>query len=350
MPKGSVAIRADGGQGVGMGHIVRTVPIAHELNKLGIDTLYVCADSAVKRYIESLGFPCAVLDTDRTHLVSELPRMKDLIKSRGVDFILCDSFYANNDYFKCLAEDCLVGAMAYGKRFTEGLDLVVSYSPLTDVDWYKEAFTADTRMLLGPRFVPLRAAFSKTPVRSCSPSVRDVLIMAGGEDRYRVCPKLVSIMLADGFWDDVRFHVVSSLDFECAASRVSVYRALDDSEMADLMTRCDLAISAAGNAVYELAALRVPMIVYAISDEQAEQGNKGAFLRWVGDLRTSTKDAVGWSKLNDVSSIAREVSENPEERFSMALAARKAGIDGLGASRIAAGIHKLLYGGNRINC
>lgn len=348
MTKLKVAIRADGGCDIGLGHIMRTAPIAMSLKNRGIETLYLCSDDAVQGLIEELGFPCVVLSSNRSHLIDEVPKIAEAVKCFGIGFVLVDSFSASNEYFRKLSRFCHVGTVAYGKRFTDALSLVISYSPLTDFEWYARNFTERTRLLLGAKYVPLRPDFAQTVERDYYASVRDVLILAGGEDRLGVCDALVNTMIVDHAWDDVKLHVVSSarsvLMHSLTSSRVLLNSHLDGRAMAGLMRCCDLAITASGNTVYELAALGVPMIAFATSDEQAEQGNKGDFLCWLGDVRDETHFGVNEAKIAEISSAALAISRSPVERKRLGSAAKAAGIDGNGAERIAKEIENLLLG------
>lgn len=341
-----VAIRADGGCGIGLGHIMRTAPIALALKRRGVEAIYLCSDDMAQSVIEDLGLQCVSLGTDRSNLITEVPTIEKIAERVGVRFILVDNFSANNEYFRGLARFCHVGAMAYGKRFTEALDLIISYSPLTDFEWYAHAFSERTRLLLGLRYIPLRPDFSQRVERDYRATVRNLFISAGGEDRLGVCASIIKAMAGDRAWDNVRFHVVGNgravETDDSASERVLFYSHLDGRAMASLMMHCDLAITASGNTVYELAALGVPMIAFATSDEQAEQGNKGDFLHWLGDIRDATHAGVNKVKIEEISSEAYFIANSPEERERLGSAAKAAGIDGNGADRIAEEIQKLL--------
>ena len=348
MNKQTVAIRADGGCGIGLGHIMRTAPIAMGLRRRGVETIYLCSDDAVRSVIEELGFHYVNLDSDRSNLIAEIPKVSEVVERIGISFVLVDNFSASNEYFKGLSRFCRVGAMAYGKRFTDALDLIISYSPLTDFEWYARSFAKRTRLLLGAKYIPLRPDFAQSEERDYRAPVRDVFITAGGEDRFGVCAALIETMATDRAWDDVVFHVVSNIRavgiYGFANGRALLHSHLNGCAMADLMRRCDLAITASGNTVYELAALGVPMIAFAISDEQVEQGNKGDFLRWLGDIRDTDYIGVSKTKVEEISSVALAIASSPWERARLGSAAKAAGIDGNGADRIAEEIQKLLLG------
>ena len=346
MSRSKIAIRADGGCGIGFGHIMRTAPIAMELRRKGVDAIYICSDDAVRGVMEDLGIPCIILDSDRSNLIAEMPKIENVIEHSGVNFVLVDTFSANNEYFKGLSKFCRVGAMAYGKRFTEALDLVISYSPLTDFEWYARTFSERTRLLLGAKYTPLRPGFARSVERDYCEPVTDVFIAAGGEDRLGACAALIETMTAERAWDNVTFHVVSNVRLvgmcESPSDRVKFYSHLDGCAMADLMGHCDLAITASGNTVYELAALGVPMIAFATSDEQVEQGNKGEFLLWLGDIRDETRVEINKAKVREISSVALSIADSPRERERLGFAAKAEGIDGNGAERIAEEIQRLL--------
>lgn len=124
--------------------------------------------------------------------------------------------------------------------------------------------------LTGPEWHPMRRAFWEGRVRHYeSQKVRRCLILAGGVDSRGVIPTLAKAALA--CLPAVRLDIVGGstevwLDHKSADIRVHPH--LSAEEMRDLMTASDLAISAAGQTIYELARCGCPAVLVGIAENQ----------------------------------------------------------------------------------
>lgn len=333
-----IVIRADGSESVGMGHVMRTLAIAEALQTLGAIVLYVCADEMAKVTIESKGFKVVALGTDPADLEDELHRLSALLKSVNARFVFVDSFCATNSYFEAIQAMCPVGSFAFGRKFSRSLDLVVSYLPSADKGWLEDSFGGDgTTLLLGERYVPIRREFRNVRRRDLANRIESVLIMAGGSDRLGMCARVLARLRRDPFWATVEKRVVLGqassnrdgvLSLAEADASVCVYESVRD--MAPLMSKCDMAITACGYSVYELALCGVPMVAFATSADQAENGFVPGIMDFVGDVECDLDAGTG-----RVCESARSLALSSSNRAAMRDAASALGLDGRGAERIA---------------
>ena len=205
----TIAIRADGSRSVGMGHVMRTLSIAEALRVAGAHVLYVCADKQPKEIIESRGFEVLVLETDPANLMGEFQRLSLVLRDIDAQFVFVDSFDATDSYFESVRALCPVGSFAFGRKFTRGLDLVVSYLPSSDEQWLKDRFGRDgIALLFGARYVPARREFLDMNKRSFANYVKSVLIVAGGSDQLGMCARILEKLQGDSFWSAIEKHVV----------------------------------------------------------------------------------------------------------------------------------------------
>lgn len=344
-----VAIRADGGYGIGMGHIMRTIAIAEALRNQNCDVLYVCANDGPKLELDRLGFESRVLGTRVHDLVSETDAIARVIAADAIDFVFVDSFFASNDYFRLLSQSCGVGSMGLERRFDEGLDLIVSYLDSTDREWYRSVFSdTDTVALIGPQYAPIRAEFQSIVHKPIRDRVDNLLIMSGGTDDLNTCARILENLCHDEYWIDVTKHVIVGEKFKWKKELIECFSVFDDvilhrniSLIGSLMSSCDLAITAGGFSAYELAACGVPMVAYAVSRDQVVNGKIDGAMEWLGDARDESSGLDG-SKVHEICSAARALAEDPGRRRTMRNASALLGIDFHGAERIANGISDIL--------
>lgn len=339
-----IAIRADGSESVGMGHVMRTMAIAEALQAKGAHVVYICADDNARCVIESRSFDCAVLQTNPTNLIGELSALQAVLTDLRANFVFVDSFYASDAYFEEVQKFCPVGSFAFGREFTMGLSLLVSYLPNTDKEWLHGTFKKqNTKLLLGSSYVPLRSEFMLQTWREISTQPAQVLIMAGGSDLFGMCLRVIDAMQEDPFWGNTRKHIVvgpackglkEARALSALNSSVTVHVSV--SNMAELISSCDLAITACGYSVFELAACGVPMVTFATSDDQVENGIMPGVMVYVGDARPDSAAVA-----RAACAAAKELGCHAEEQNKMRDVFKDYGLDGRGSVRIAESIINL---------
>lgn len=123
--------------------------------------------------------------------------------------------------------------------------------------------------LEGPKWQPLRPAFSDLPQRGqARPDIGRVLVVFGGGDLRAMgvaMARLVADLYPSGQIDLVLGAGQPEPD---AMANLSVHRSLDAGQMAALMQSADIAISAAGQTVFELARCGTPAVLVGIADNQ----------------------------------------------------------------------------------
>lgn len=121
----------------------------------------------------------------------------------------------------------------------------------------------------GPWWQPLRPPFWSVPPRTeVSAHIERILIIMGGTDIRDLTPKLESWLHHQ--YPDIELEVVTTAP-DPRLAHCHQHHSLDADQMVGLMSRCDLAISSAGQVTYELARCGLPGILIGIADNQAEQ-------------------------------------------------------------------------------
>lgn len=184
-------------------------------------------------------------------------------------------------------------------------------------------------LLLGPSCALLRPQFRDLPPRAPAGDIRRVLLSFGGSDVLRLNERAVRWLDAVGAGWDVR--VIAGPLTTSAASSSPVHRVehvRDVSDMVAQMRWADLAITAAGQTTFELAATGCPAVCLKVADNQRFTGELAARRGYavVADARQADDTAI--------TGLVRSLVDDPAARNAMAVAGAAA-VDGQGAVRVA---------------
>lgn len=264
-----IAIRADGGNKIGMGHIMRTLVLAKELAKTN-DVFYVCKvdNSFSDKYkqgidkIRSQEFN--VVTIDENNVLNEL-------KSILADCLITDSYDVNEDYFNITKEIFKVtGYIDDMNLYNFNVDFIINQN--IGAEDYEYKANKDTKLFLGAQYVMLREEFRNISNRVINKKVSNVMITLGGSDTNGI-----TNMILDYVKDlDSNFHVVIGPSFE--ENNIYKLRELEklksniklyfNANMIEIMNKCDIAISACGITLYELGVCGIPTIGIIVVDNQ----------------------------------------------------------------------------------
>lgn len=287
-------IRADGNEKTGIGHIMRCLTIGTELARLTSReaVLFLCADEKSAKPVRQQGFQACVLGTDYRNMTSELPYWEQILAERGlktlcrgktsanitVDLqqdirpvILVDSYYVTNEYLKRLRSFGEVALMDDLGKKKHPVDIVINYNVTADCESYQRLYeNTNVRMLLGSTYAPLREQFSNRDYQ-VRKKAKTVLITVGGGDLENITGRI----LQELFEDELEYHVVAGRFnpnyqalMQAAEHHENVRFHCDVTDMAGLMTAADIAVTAGGSTVYELASLGVPFICFSCAENQ----------------------------------------------------------------------------------
>lgn len=331
----NILIRADGNAGIGAGHLMRCLTIAEALeNKAQVG--FVCADRDSAELAMSKGFDAYVLETDYTHMEQELPLWEQLfggnVRNRK---LLVDSYYVTNVY--------LEGLQTYGQvillddmcKQAWNVDKLINYNAFAAKEMYDILNSPyKTQYYVGGRYIPIRKEFCGKDYQ-LKEQAENILITTGGGD----CDNIAGQIL-DNIWDtSYTFHVVTGrfnphyddlLNRSKEYGNVQVYH--DVKNMAELMARCDLAVTAGGTTIYELSTLGVPFVCFSYAENQEK------LTEYIGDRQIAGyggayhKDACG--TLEGIAKQINELKKNSALRKEYSEKERKL-VDGEGAKRIA---------------
>ncbi len=250
-----VYLFTEGSQTIGMGHLSRCSALYDQVAAMGHKPCFVVAgDGSAEAFL-------AGRRTLRTDWYGQLDRIDDLCEA----YAIVDSYHATpSDYhhLAATAKRCLYIDDTDRFCYPKGVVLYGACPP-------KKAREQEAIPLSGSDYVILRPPFRTTGSRTAKQAVTDVLVLFGATDVAAATAAAVQVVLSQ--YDAVTVHVVTDASPSIPIGDgqvVHCYSGLSAQEMCALMNRCDLAISAAGQTVFELVSQRLPFVVVQVADNQ----------------------------------------------------------------------------------
>lgn len=332
-----VFIRADANEQIGTGHVMRCLAIARELLNIGEEVLFVTADNRGDILIQQAGLRSICMQSDWTDMESELNDLRNYIVQYKPRLVLIDSYYVTENYFKKLHGLSTLAYIDDLNTVCWKVDLLLNYNIFATVFDYSLYWNTNTKLLLGPRYVPLREEFQSLIFCEKRDKVKNIMVSAGGADPERVTEKIMEYICTEKEFENTIIHfVVGALNprletiKDKARSVKNAVLHINEHHMADLMQNCDIAVAAAGTTLYELCACGLPTITYTLADNQlvaAEEFQKQGIMINAGDCRRNSRffDTLKYH--------LRDIIGDSEKRREMSQRMRMC-VDGKGVSRI----------------
>lgn len=133
------------------------------------------------------------------------------------------------------------------------------------------------RYLLGKDYIMLRREFWDVHKHKTNTAIQNVLITFGGQDIADLGFRTLEALIKEH--PSLSYHLVLSNHQEKPLEhnpRVCYYKSLNAGEMLDLMLKCDIAVSAAGQTINELMRVGIPTIAVSVADNQRNHAGRWA--------------------------------------------------------------------------
>jgi UDP-2,4-diacetamido-2,4,6-trideoxy-beta-L-altropyranose hydrolase len=337
----SVIIRADADARMGTGHLMRCLALGQAWKDAGGEVLFLtrCANGNLLARIREEGFSVCPL-TDPASSLDDLRQEKEILRRHPRAWWVLDGYHFDPSYqlrLKTLGARLLViDDMNHLPCYHA--DLVLNQN-IHAVDLAYSCPSGGTRFLLGPRYALLRREFLrwKEWKRNIPKVAGKILVTLGGSDPDNATPKVVRGLRGMG---------LPGLEVSVVAGATNPNREEIEKEMAPLppafrlltavedmprwMAWADMAISAGGSTVWEMAFMGLPNLVLVLADNQfpiagrlGQEGISGN-LGWADSISPA-----------QISAAAGSLALASEKRREMAEKGRGL-VDGLGGSRVAA--------------
>ncbi len=367
----NIAIRADGGPAVGMGHIMRCLAVAEELVNLGCRVYFISKYQQGIEKIRCMGFEAFGISKESNEIITaaqdfnygteaeladDLDKTYSIIREQGCQLLLVDKYNLTSEYFDSLKD--FVSKVAFIDDLNSmdcSADVIINGNINATSLGYRKLFQ-DQRLFLGTAFTLLRNEFrmvSKREVRKLangedmtteikhqsnekSYPVPEIMITTGGADPYNCTGKFLEILLGHQRTAGMIYNVVITSGFihrdkiqVIAEKNSNVNLYVNINCISEIMLRSDLAISSGGSTLYELCCCGTPTLAFVMADNQN------------GIVETLAEDeyiqSLGWYNQIESSQITQKVVQlvnNFKLRKNYSSNMQRL-IDGNGAERIA---------------
>jgi len=292
----------EAGPGIGLGHLGRCVALYDALESRGCSCTLVVTGEAPEYVVGG-----------RTARVSEWRSREAARESvQGADIAVIDSYTAELSVYESIAGVVSVGVyLDDTARLEYPPGIVVNGNPEAETFSYGDV--PGLRRLLGVRFQLLRSEFGEAPPHPVRPGVSRVMVTVGGSGVDAVRRDLAEA--AQAAFPGAELDVVD---------RPRTARAMNQA-----MAAADIAVSAAGQTLYELAATGTPTVAVCVAGNQVGQAR--AFERAGAVLLAGVWGESGTSErlLSLLDETASDVERAAMSRAAQAL------VDGGGPDRVA---------------
>jgi spore coat polysaccharide biosynthesis predicted glycosyltransferase SpsG len=276
-----VTLLTEGGRDIGYGHITRCASIYEAFEEIGKQSqLIVNGDETIENLLK--GKKYKVLNwLDDQQLLFEI------LDDANIVFI--DSYLAEHDIYERISEQIKTAVyfdddlrIDYPRGFVLNGAIFAEQLPYPK--------KRDVTNLLGTTYTPIRREFWDTPPKLIRKEVETLMVIFGGSDMCNVTPKIQKVL--NKTYPYVQKEIIVTRLF----ANISEIKKLRDKntelicepdaiELKEIMQESDIAISAGGQTLYELARVGVPTIGICIAQNQLQNLNgwsKSGFLEYIG--------------------------------------------------------------------
>ena len=343
--KFTIVIRADSSKKIGTGHIARDLELAKSL-KSHANIIFLTKDnpSSIKK-IKQDGFK-TILIPEKTTLSRELKITKKILEKINPDIIILDIWekYKDPKFVSVFKERCrkLVCFFDEPVKRVIDADIVINGHPRQNPDWYKKS---SAKYLVSPRYFvmnPRFADFNKKKKKILK-RIKQIFITFGGSDHNNLIfkflktideiPTKFKIVIAIGlaFGEEEKLNQL----IKTMGHKVKVKKNIPN--LIDILYKSDIAITSAGNTIFERLAIGTPGITINQLDNQNTIAS--AFAKKKSNINLGMHQKVDNKKFSKKLS---NLIEDAHLRKFISISGKKQ-VDGLGLRRVTNHIIKLLY-------
>jgi UDP-2,4-diacetamido-2,4,6-trideoxy-beta-L-altropyranose hydrolase len=251
----NLIILADGGSSIGFGHIMRCLAIKN-----------VWSNGVARLLVQMEGDEIAPDVAETVAWLNDTEKLKQFATTDTL--ILIDSYRPNAEYFHRLKSMFpFVAVLDDYNRISYPVDLVICPGAYgKDVDYSNQ--TAVT--MGGVEYVIIRPEILAAKQIRISENIRTILVTLGGSQHDEKLFNYVTESLEVAGYQVIVVTGNDQLAKKIITKTSHIYGKLDPVTMAELMTSVDIAISAAGQTLNELAWLGIPTFSIRTDIDQQE--------------------------------------------------------------------------------
>lgn len=340
----TVVLRADASNGVGLGHVVRSLTLGAALVATGWKVVLVTTNA-----IDAITTRAHGSSIDVRLLRSQPHGSADAAEVIALqpDLVVADGYHFEPSFYESFTDIapplCLIDDN--GENAHRCARVIINQNPGT-LDTLYAYESATPALLLGLRHALIRGEIRAMSRSTPSNERSGVFVSMGGSDPLRLSERLATAFSRSGFLTRVVLGPAMD-DRETVLDRVSRLpgvAVVTDRSFATAMDGAHVAVIGAGITMWEAACLGVPSISVIVADNQTAPARAAESIGFTISLDTRS----GMSP-SAIEGVARDLLSNAKQRSRMTMVGR-ASVDGRGADRVAAFLSEFTVDERRTPC
>ncbi len=276
-----VLILTEGGRDIGLGHIARCTSVYEAFEEFGVQSqLIVAGDEAVRELLRDKNARVFDWLNGRESLLATI---------ENADIVFIDSYKADEDLYETVSSTAKTAVyfddtmrINYPKGFVLNGAVLAEQMPYPERE--------DVTYLLGARYAPLRKEFWDVPEKAIRDDIETIMVTFGGSNMHVLTAKVLEL-LVDTHPKSVKKVIVArglrnTEDIErIKDNNTELIFFPNAAGMKEAMLESDVAISAGGQTLYELARAGVPSIAVIVAENQSHSvrgWEKAGFAEYAG--------------------------------------------------------------------
>lgn len=259
-----IVILTEGSKEKGFGHVARCSSIYQAFSEFNYPVeLIINGDSSIGSILQNIKYTLFNWLNNKEELFNKLD---------SSDIVIVDSYFTDTNFYEEISEKInLLISLDDNNRLDYAKGFVINGTILAESLNYPNYDNID--YLLGSKYIPLRKEFWQSNIVEVKNNIKRILITTGGNDLRNLTPKILKklneefpyikkkVIIADNF------NNISEIE-DIANDNVELIFSPDAQGMKKAMLSSDLAISAAGQTLYELARVGLPTIAIEVIENQ----------------------------------------------------------------------------------
>lgn len=298
-PKHTILFRVDATNEMGTGHFYRCFALAQKLKDLGYTTLFLTTiknENLLKLLSENN------IGVHKIHYgypnIKEFKELSSILKNYPKPTLILDGYHFDSIYHKYIRKlkiyFVIIDDQTTLSRYNS--DLIINQNITAFEKKYKK--DNKTKLLLGCKFVILRKEFDswmgkKRPINR---NIKKILITLGGSDPFDITSKIMELV-SQIITKRIEFIVIIgannnktiNIPQNIENTRVKYTIIKNAKNMAKLMAGADIAITAGGTTLWELAFMGVPSLVIVVAKNQENNAKRLTKLKAIEYLGHNTQ-------------------------------------------------------------
>ncbi|AEH44330.1 pseudaminic acid biosynthesis-associated protein PseG [Thermodesulfatator indicus DSM 15286] len=276
-----VYILTEGSSSIGFGHVTRCLSLYQAFEERGIKPKFIVnGDKSIVELLKGTNY----------EIVNWLKEQQKIFKIvKDSDIVVVDSYLTDKNFHENLSK--LVKLPVYiddNKRIDYPKGVVVNGNIHAEGLNYPRR--KEVIYLLGTKYIPLRKEFWEVPEKEIRKTIQSVMVTFGGDDIKKMTPKVLKLLNEN--YPELKKNVIIGKGFHnvdeiktVADENTNLIYYPNAEEIKQAMLDYDIAISAGGQTLYELARVGVPTIAVAVADNQLKNvkgWEKTGFIEYTG--------------------------------------------------------------------